>query len=117
MIPGPSGIFLRLTYDPATFARTLDWIVAYGQGAQQGAGSALGLPDTAINDPRRGQDPPARFRRPLLTGPEVPQGAGSRDHRVAGGGPCPTGGRNFGRVSSTGPTSPSGRRIAISSAG
>ncbi len=49
MVPGPSGIFLRLTYNPATFARTLDWIVAYGQGAQQGAGSALGLPDTAIN--------------------------------------------------------------------
>ncbi len=49
LIPGPSGIFLRLKYDPATFGRTLDWIVAYGQGAQQGAGSALGLPDTAIN--------------------------------------------------------------------
>ncbi len=50
LIPGPSGIFLRLTYNPATFAKTLDWIVAYGQGAQQGAGSALGLPDTAINE-------------------------------------------------------------------
>jgi hypothetical protein len=49
LVPGPSGIFLRLKYDPATFARTLDWIVAYGQGAQLGAGSALGLPDTAIN--------------------------------------------------------------------
>jgi hypothetical protein len=49
LIPGPSGIFLRLNYNPATFAKTLDWIVAYGQGAQQGAGSALGLPDTAIN--------------------------------------------------------------------
>ncbi len=49
LVPGPSGIFLRLKYDPATFGRTLDWIVAYGQGAQQGAGSALGMPDTAIN--------------------------------------------------------------------
>lgn len=49
LVPGPSGIFLRLTYDPAKFAKQLDWIVAYGQGAQQGAGSALGLPDTAIN--------------------------------------------------------------------
>lgn len=49
LVPGPSGIFLRLTYDPARFAQQLDWIVAYGQGAQQGAGSALGLPDTAIN--------------------------------------------------------------------
>jgi hypothetical protein len=49
IVPGPSGIFLRLKYDPATFGRTLDWIVAYGQGAQQGAGSALGMPDTAIN--------------------------------------------------------------------
>jgi hypothetical protein len=49
LVPGPSGIFLRLTYDPARFARTLDWIVAYGQGAQLGAGPKLGLPDTAIN--------------------------------------------------------------------
>ena len=50
LVPGPSGIFLRLTYDPATFARTLDWIVAYGQGAQQGKGPPFGLPDTAINE-------------------------------------------------------------------
>jgi hypothetical protein len=49
LVPGPSGIFLRLTYDPAKFARQLDWIVAYGQGAQLGAGSKLGMPDTAIN--------------------------------------------------------------------
>jgi hypothetical protein len=49
LVPGPSGIFLRLTYDPAKFARTLDWIVAYGQGAQLGAGAKLGMPDTAIN--------------------------------------------------------------------
>ena len=35
-IPGPSGIFLRLPYKPATFAKTLDWIVAYGPGAQGG---------------------------------------------------------------------------------
>lgn len=47
-IPGPSGIFLRLTYRPATFAKTLDWIVAHGPGAQGGAGAKLGLPDTAI---------------------------------------------------------------------
>ena len=31
LVPGPSGIFLRLTYNPATFARTLDWIVAFRQ--------------------------------------------------------------------------------------
>jgi hypothetical protein len=49
LIPGPSGIFLRLRYDPATFDRTLDWIVAHGQGAQGGKGPPLGLPDTAIN--------------------------------------------------------------------
>jgi hypothetical protein len=47
-IPGPSGIFLRLTYRPATFARTLDWIVAYGPGAEGGLGPRYGLPDTAI---------------------------------------------------------------------
>jgi hypothetical protein len=50
LIPGPSGIFLRLPYDPATFAKTLDWIVAYGPGAEGGAGAKLGLPDTAINE-------------------------------------------------------------------
>jgi hypothetical protein len=50
VVPGPSGIFLRLTYNPATFARTLNWIVAYGQGAQLGPGAAVGLPDTAINE-------------------------------------------------------------------
>jgi hypothetical protein len=49
LVPGPSGIFLRLTYDPAKFASQLDWIVAYGQGAQLGAGPKLGMPDTAIN--------------------------------------------------------------------
>ena len=44
LIPGPSGIFLRLKYDPATFARTLDWIVAYGQGNQGGQGANMGCP-------------------------------------------------------------------------
>jgi hypothetical protein len=47
-IPGPSGIFLRVKYDPATFAKTLNHIVAYGPGAQGGAGIKYGLPDTAI---------------------------------------------------------------------
>jgi hypothetical protein len=50
LVPGPSGIFLRLKYDPDTFARTLDWIVAYGPGAEGGAGPKVGLPDTAINE-------------------------------------------------------------------
>ena len=49
-IPGPSAIFLRLTYKPATFARTLNWIVAFGQGNQLGAGARLGLPNTSINE-------------------------------------------------------------------
>ncbi len=49
-IPGPSGIFLRLTYDPATFAKTLNWIVAYGQGNEVGAGAQYGLPNTSINE-------------------------------------------------------------------
>lgn len=47
-IPGPSGIFVGLTYRPATFHRTLDRIVAYGNGAQGGKGPKLGLPDTSI---------------------------------------------------------------------
>ena len=50
LVPGPSAIFLRLKYNPATFARTLNWIMAYGQGAQLGTGPKFGMPDTAINE-------------------------------------------------------------------
>ena len=49
-IPGPSAIFLRLTYEPSTFARTLDSIVAFGPGAQGGKGVKFGLPVTNINE-------------------------------------------------------------------
>jgi hypothetical protein len=44
-IPGPSGIFLRVRYNPDTFPRVLDRIVAFGPGAK---GRELGLPDTAL---------------------------------------------------------------------
>jgi hypothetical protein len=47
-IPGPSGIFLRLKYNPARFDRMLDWIVAFGPGSEGGSGVKYGLPDTAI---------------------------------------------------------------------
>jgi hypothetical protein len=47
-IPGPSGIFLRLKYDPATFDRTLNAIVAFGPGAEGGSGVRTGIADTAI---------------------------------------------------------------------
>ncbi|WP_165225603.1 hypothetical protein [Aquisphaera insulae] len=47
-IPGPSGIFQRVKYDPATFARTLDWITAFGPGSQGGAGYKYGLPVTNV---------------------------------------------------------------------
>jgi hypothetical protein len=50
LVPGPSGIFLRLKYNPATFARTLDSIVAFGPGNQGGKGAKFGLPNTAINE-------------------------------------------------------------------
>jgi hypothetical protein len=62
-IPGPSAIFLRLKYDPATFARTLNWIVAYGQGNQTGNGAQFGLPNTSIN-----QFVDARTHRPDFAG-------------------------------------------------
>ena len=39
----------RLHFGLASQPTQLDWMVAYGQGAQLGAGSARGLPDTAIN--------------------------------------------------------------------
>src|SRR5262249_42133787 len=44
-IPGPSGIFLRLKYNPATFDKVLDTIVVSGPGAR---GHQLGLPDTSL---------------------------------------------------------------------
>jgi hypothetical protein len=47
-IPGPSGIYQRVKYDPATFPSLLDWIVTKGPGAQGGVGIKFGLPDTAI---------------------------------------------------------------------
>lgn len=49
-IPGPSGIFQRITYDPNKFAGMLDWITAYGPGSQGGAGYKYGLPVTNINE-------------------------------------------------------------------
>lgn len=49
-VPGPAGIFLRLPYKPAAFARTLNWIVAFGPGNESGQGAQLGLPNTAINE-------------------------------------------------------------------
>ncbi len=50
LVPGPSGVFLRLKYHPATFAKTLYWIVASGQDNQLGIGSRYGLPNTSINE-------------------------------------------------------------------
>ncbi len=47
-IPGPSGIFLRVTYNPATFDRVLDYIVTRGPGPEGGKGIFFGLPDTAL---------------------------------------------------------------------
>jgi hypothetical protein len=44
-IPGPSGIFLRLRYNPATFDRVFNSIILTGPGAR---GNQFGLPDTAI---------------------------------------------------------------------
>ena len=44
-IPGPSGIGLRIRYNPATFIKTLDHYVTSGPGA---IGHQFGLPDTAI---------------------------------------------------------------------
>jgi len=49
-IPGPSGIFLRLKYNPNTIDRTLDWIVTKGPGAQGGRGLQYGMADTQINE-------------------------------------------------------------------
>ncbi len=44
-IPGPSGIFLRVKYNPATIANIINYAVAFGPGSR---GHELGLPDTSI---------------------------------------------------------------------
>jgi hypothetical protein len=49
LVPGPSAIFLRLKYNPATFQRSLNTIVAFGQGAQLGLGPPTGIATTNIN--------------------------------------------------------------------
>ena len=66
MVPGPSGIFLRIKYNPATFAKTLNWIVAYGQGAETGNGPTARPGRHGYQPPGLGQDPPNGFRRSLL---------------------------------------------------
>jgi hypothetical protein len=50
LVPGPSAIFLRLKYNPATIDSTLNVIVAGGQGNQGGKGSFFGIPNTSINN-------------------------------------------------------------------
>ncbi len=50
LVPGPSAIFLRLKYNPATIDSTLNVIVAGGQGNQGGKGSSFGIPNTSINN-------------------------------------------------------------------
>ena len=47
-IPGPSGIFLRIKYNPATINRILDFAVTQGPGAESGSGLKFGLPITSI---------------------------------------------------------------------
>src|SRR5262249_47750670 len=53
--------------------------------------------------------------RSFMTNPGPTEKTGV--HRVAGGGPVPTGGRKGGRAVSTGSTTPGGRRSASSRAG
>lgn len=47
-IPGPSGIFQRIKYNPATFDQVLDNVVKYGMGNQGGIGVHFGLPNTSV---------------------------------------------------------------------
>jgi len=47
-IPGPSGIFQRIQYDPNSFAHMLNTIVVSGPGNQGGIGAKFGLPNTSI---------------------------------------------------------------------
>ena len=49
MVPGPSGIILKLTYEPSGFLRALDNNVLGGQGIQWGHSKNLAMGDTALN--------------------------------------------------------------------
>jgi hypothetical protein len=44
-IPGPSGIYQRIQYNPATIEKIINFVVPFGPGAK---GHLLGLPDTAL---------------------------------------------------------------------
>lgn len=50
LVPGPSAIFLRLKYNPATISNALAVIVSGGQGNQGGLGSKFGISNTSINE-------------------------------------------------------------------
>lgn len=50
LVPGPSAIYLRLKYNPATFNNTLGIVVAGGVGNQGGLGTKFGIPNTSINN-------------------------------------------------------------------
>ncbi len=58
LVAGPSGIFLRLKYNPATFASTLNWIVAYGQGAADWQRFGSGYARHGHQRARLGRDQP-----------------------------------------------------------
>ena len=76
-IPGPSGIFLRLPYRPATFARTLDWIVAYGPGARVASARNMGSRTRRSGSFSR--------RGPRASGARVSRRSGRQAANLAGG--------------------------------
>jgi hypothetical protein len=49
-IPGPSGIFQRITYNPKTFSQMLASIVVNGPGNQGGVGIKTGIANTSITE-------------------------------------------------------------------
>ena len=58
LIPGPSGIFLRIKYNPAKFAKALNQIVAFGQGARE-----AWAPSSAFPTRPSTRSSPAKTRR------------------------------------------------------
>ena len=83
-VPGPAGIFLRLKYNPATFAKTLNWIVAYGQGNEVGKGADLWSAQHVNQRDHRRENPAKRFRRAFLGTDPARRG---RELRPFGGNP------------------------------
>ena len=88
-IPGPSGIFLRMRYNPATIDRNLDAIVLKGQAPRAARASLTACPTRrSTSSPRRRPNATtsAAISEPPATEPRPARGPAAPDRRNF---PCP----------------------------